>query len=87
MAAFPGLGSGGSLPGSVNSLLGSMRAITTSNPGSNRLLNPLYTEQAGPDSGVCAFVKNFQIFILSLSSLKKRYVISLKKRFQSQFPK
>jgi hypothetical protein len=52
MAAFPGLGSGGSLPGSVNSLLGSMRAITTSNPGSNRLLNPLYTEQAGPDSGV-----------------------------------
>jgi hypothetical protein len=50
MAAFPGLGS--LLPGGVNSLLGSMRAITTSNPGSNRLLNPLYTEQAGPDSGV-----------------------------------
>ena len=31
----------------VGSLLGSMRAITTSNPGSNSLLNPLYTEQAG----------------------------------------
>jgi hypothetical protein len=36
--AFAGLAS-------VGSLLGSMRAITTSNPGSNSLLNPLYTEQ------------------------------------------
>jgi hypothetical protein len=42
-AAFPDLGG----TGAVGSLLGSMRAITTSNPGSNSLLNPLYTEQAG----------------------------------------